>query len=115
MSASRMRTFKPSAESPSARLTAVVDLPTPPLPEATAMIASTPGTPTAASPERCALRGVAVPVDGRAAALAGGAPRLAFCRKCNHGRLDAGYCAHRVLGALAHRLPALHRLRIDGE
>ena len=40
MSASRMPTFSPRSRSPSARLTAVVDLPTPPLPEATAMIAS---------------------------------------------------------------------------
>jgi len=38
MSASRMPTFAPSAESASARLTAVVLLPTPPLPEATAMM-----------------------------------------------------------------------------
>src|ERR1700737_1262663 len=45
MSASRMPTFMPSAENPSARLTAVVDLPSPPLPAATAMMASTPGPP----------------------------------------------------------------------
>ncbi len=45
MSASRMPTFSPRSRKPSARLTAVVDLPTPPLPEATAMMASTPGMP----------------------------------------------------------------------
>src|ERR1700751_3125901 len=40
-----MPTFSPSSRSASARLTAVVDLPTPPLPEATAMMAATPGMP----------------------------------------------------------------------
>src|SRR3546814_7797235 len=35
----------PFAFRPSARFTAVVDLPTPPLPDATAMMAPTPGTP----------------------------------------------------------------------
>ena len=45
MSASRMPTLSPRSRRPSARLTAVVDLPTPPLPEATAMMASTPGMP----------------------------------------------------------------------
>src|ERR1700727_2962879 len=45
MSASRMPTLSPRSRKPSARLTAVVDLPTPPLPEATAMIAATPGIP----------------------------------------------------------------------
>src|SRR3954462_6196364 len=44
MLASRMPTFDPNALKPMARFTAVVDLPTPPLPEATAMIAFTPGT-----------------------------------------------------------------------
>ena len=39
-----MPTLAPSAASPSARLTAVVDLPTPPLPEATATMFLTPGT-----------------------------------------------------------------------
>ena len=43
MSASRMPTDAPSASSASARLTAVVDLPTPPLPEATAMMFLMPG------------------------------------------------------------------------
>src|SRR6266446_4808584 len=54
MSASRTPTLRPSSASPSARLTARVDLPTPPLPEATAMIASTPGTPWTASPRAVA-------------------------------------------------------------
>src|SRR5712691_6997477 len=47
MSASRMPAFSPMAAKPSARLHAVVDLPTPPLPEATAMTCLTPGMPAA--------------------------------------------------------------------
>src|SRR6478735_3588287 len=47
MSASRMPAFSPLAAKPSARLHAVVDLPTPPLPEATAMTCLTPGIPDA--------------------------------------------------------------------
>src|SRR4051812_32296233 len=47
MSASRMPVFNPSAAKPSARLQEVVDLPTPPLPEATAMTCLTPGMPAA--------------------------------------------------------------------
>src|SRR3954468_7433509 len=47
MSASRMPAFSPSAAKPSARLQEVVDLPTPPLPEATAITCLTPGMPDA--------------------------------------------------------------------
>ena len=43
MSASKMPTRAPSAERARAKLTAVVDFPTPPLPEATAIIFLTPG------------------------------------------------------------------------
>src|SRR3954453_20414277 len=43
MSASRMPMLSPSAFRPSARLQAVVDLPTPPLPDATAITCFTPG------------------------------------------------------------------------
>src|SRR6266436_3903141 len=43
MSASSRPTRRPRSRKPSARLSAVVDLPTPPLPEATAMTAATPG------------------------------------------------------------------------
>src|SRR5262249_43974913 len=42
---SRSPTFNPIAAKPRARLQAVVDLPTPPLPEATAMTCCTPGIP----------------------------------------------------------------------
>src|SRR3981081_946600 len=47
MSASRMPALSPIAAKPSARLQEVVDLPTPPLPEATAMTCLTPGMPAA--------------------------------------------------------------------
>src|SRR6516164_5524144 len=71
MSASRMPTFSPSSRSASARLTAVVDLPTPPLPEAMAMMACTPGIPDGAAPGGAPGRGrVAGETCGRA-----GAPR----------------------------------------
>src|SRR5689334_17449479 len=43
MSASSSPTLRPRSRRPSARLNAVVDLPTPPLPEATAITAATPG------------------------------------------------------------------------
>ena len=43
-SASRTPTLRPSFASPTARLQATVDLPTPPLPEATAMMCLTPGS-----------------------------------------------------------------------
>src|SRR6185437_380485 len=42
-----MPAFNPMAAKPSARLQDVVDLPTPPLPEATAMTCLTPGMPAA--------------------------------------------------------------------
>jgi hypothetical protein len=42
-----MPAFSPIAAKPSARLHEVVDLPTPPLPEATAMTCLTPGMPAA--------------------------------------------------------------------
>ena len=61
---------------PSARLTAVVDLPTPPLPEATAMMLATPGTP----PGRWrASRAAPRPGEGRA--LRGCAPGPCRCRR----------------------------------
>src|SRR6266496_2134711 len=43
MSASSRPTRRPRSRKPSARLSAVVDLPTPPLPDATAITAATPG------------------------------------------------------------------------
>src|SRR6476659_2506801 len=79
MSASSTPTLRPLAARPSARLTAVVDLPTPPLPEATAVIDSIPGTPRLAgwAPDAGgradAGRGACGGSDGRAAP--GGAGR----------------------------------------
>src|SRR5665213_2203632 len=58
-----MPTFSPRSRKPSARLTAVVDLPTPPLPDATAMMALTPGMPAGDG-----APGVAAPARGRATA-----------------------------------------------
>ena len=57
MSASRMPAFSPSAAKPSARLQEVVDLPTPPLPEATAMTCLTPGMPAAFEVARACMVG----------------------------------------------------------
>src|SRR3954463_7133393 len=47
MSASRIPALSPIAAKPNARLQEVVDLPTPPFPEATAMTCLTPGMPGA--------------------------------------------------------------------
>src|ERR1700761_3062617 len=100
MSASSTPTFMPRSRSPSARLTAVVDLPTPPLPEATAMIALTPGTPDGPSPPW--PRG-----GGRSA-------RLAFGGQRHHRGLHARKGLHGLLGALSHRLPGLDHGGVDG-
>src|SRR5258706_186446 len=64
MSASSTPTRSPLAFMPSARLAATVDLPTPPLPEATATMARTPGASAvlaAATAGRAAGRGAAPP------------------------------------------------------
>src|SRR3954468_19361788 len=52
-----MPAFSPMAAKPRARLHAVVDLPTPPLPEATAMTCLTPGMPDARDVARAAGAG----------------------------------------------------------
>src|SRR3979409_1176077 len=57
MSASRMPVFSPIAAKPSARLQEVVDLPTPPLPQATAMPCFTPGMPAALEVARACRSG----------------------------------------------------------
>src|SRR6476646_8955638 len=57
MSASRIPVFNPIAAKPSARLHEVVDLPTPPLPEATAMTCLTPGMPAALEVARACRSG----------------------------------------------------------
>src|ERR1700686_2109116 len=79
MSASRMPTLSPRSRNPRAKLTAVVDLPTPPLPDATAMMASTPGTPIGDGAPRPAPAGPAArepPAPDGPAALDDGADAL---------------------------------------
>src|SRR6202007_3088773 len=106
MSASRIPTLSPRSRKPKARLAAVVDLPTPPLPDATAMIEPTPGT------------------SGFCACGSGGAPcaRWARCRGLGaaararlggeHGRdrQHARQRLDRLLGFLAQGLEFLGAL-----
>ena len=77
MSASSTPTFMPRSRSPSARLTAVVDLPTPPLPDATAMMASTPGIPGCTLSAGWACGAGAPAARGWVATCAGCGPRAA--------------------------------------
>src|SRR5258708_28957424 len=65
MSASRMPTLRPRSRGPSARLTAVVDLPTQPLPDATGMIEATPGMPAGDGAPPSRGRAVACGICGR--------------------------------------------------
>ena len=90
MSASRMPTRKPFCWKPSARLTAVVDLPTPPLPEATAIMYFTRPMPL------CLRAGV-----GRSAAAAF---LLGVGGQRDDGVGHARQRLHRVLRGLAQRL-----------
>ena len=83
MSASSRPTRSPRSRRPKARLSAVVDLPTPPLPEATAMTAATPGI------SACFDIGDAAPCGGRCAAT-GCTPRECECAcRCGAGAADA--------------------------
>src|SRR3954453_6316458 len=84
MSASSRPTRRPRSRRPSARLSAVVDLPTPPLPEATAMTAATPGI------SACFDIGDAAPCGGRGAA-AGCTPGECECAcRCGAGGGEPG-------------------------
>src|SRR5260370_11142943 len=77
MSASSTPTERPFALRASARLAATVDLPTPPLPEATATIARTPGASAglpAAAAGRAAAPGAGPPCPGAPWAEASGRP-----------------------------------------
>src|SRR5215212_832515 len=112
MSASRMPAFSPMAAKPSARLHEVVDLPTPPLPEATAITCFTPGIPVA-------FEGVCAPGSGPIVdrTNSSGSERIFFVRtaraqvilRCHHRRalwrgmrvkalihhgFDAAICTH---------------------
>ena len=111
------------AARPSARLTAVVDLPTPPLPDATAMIASTPGTPRLAGCATGRRRGCRRGKRGawRAAALrpwrnrCGHAAALLLGGQRHHGAGDAGDRRHHALGGGAQRLELLGPLGWHGD
>src|SRR4051794_5808805 len=84
MSASSRPTRRPRSRRPSARLSAVVDLPTPPLPEATAMTAATPGI------SACFDIGDAAPCGGRCAAT-GCTPGECECAcRCGAGGGEPG-------------------------
>ena len=96
MSASSSPTFSPSPASATARLTAVVDLPTPPLPEATATMAPTSGSsigrgwpPCACPPCPCACP----PAAG--AALGAVSTTAAFCHPRLAGEQRLRRAAHR--------------------
>src|SRR5207302_9012255 len=83
MSASSRPTRRPRSRRPSARLSAVGDLPTPPLPEATAITAATPGI------SACFDIGDAAPCGGRCAAT-GCTPGECECAcRCGAGAADA--------------------------
>src|SRR6478752_528847 len=121
-----MPVFSPIAAKPSARLQEVVDLPTPPLPEATAMTCLTPGMPAAFEVARacgsgrvadttCSLRSerIALLRIARAQVVLGGQDRRPLWRSMRieafvyHG-LDAAIGAHlddvetSGVGALKH-------------
>ena len=111
MSASSIPILRPLAASASARLAAVVDLPTPPLPEATATIVLHAGHERLAGP---GLSGP--PARGRApAARCGGAGAARMSLRGQHrgDRQDAGQGLDRLLGRLAQRLEMRPALRVD--
>src|SRR5271165_1634737 len=96
MSASRIPMRQPSAARLRARLTAVVDLPTPPLPDATAMILATPGMAIL----RCAG---ALAVGGGAFAACLSAVRLTRALETPLNFLTAASAADRIGSIAAER------------
>src|ERR1700724_1235265 len=102
MSASSKPTRKPRSRRPSAKLSAVVDLPTPPLPEATAMTAAMPGI------SACFAIGEAGLCAGRGTLGRGrrGGAGLAFGGQRDHGGGDAGNGAHGGFSLRAHAFPS---------
>ena len=113
MSASSTPTFRPRSRRPSARLIAVVDLPTPPLPDATATIAATPGGPcTGRSPRGACAWPCPVPA-ARGRRRRARRARRALAGQRHHGGLHARHGAHGRFGRLAHRLPLRNDGRID--
>src|SRR3954463_12994724 len=106
MSASRMPALSPMAAKPNARLQDVVDLPTPPLPEATAMTCLTPGMPAAFEVARALGSGWVPATAGfsRSKRIAFLCIARAQIILCGHDRRGArgcgrgGECSHHRLG-----------------
>ena len=105
------RPSSPSLARPTARLQATVDLPTPPLPEATAMMCLTPGI---GSLDRPCRRGRRIGLMTMRRRGAGDVARR-FRRQRHHRAGDAGNRLDRGLGRGAHRLHRLRPRRIDGD
>src|SRR3982074_3720871 len=111
MSASSKPTRIPRSRRPRARLSAVVDFPTPPLPEATAMTAAMPGI------SDCFDIGDTGLCGGRGGETLGtprrvgmlrrrrGGTGFAFGRQRDHGDGDAGNGAHRRFSLVANAFP----------
>src|SRR4029078_13318034 len=114
MSASRMPAFSPMAAKPSARLHAVVDLPTPPLAGGTAMTCLTPGMPAAlVVPRACGSGRVA---DTMCSSRSQGIAFLAIARaqiifRRHHGR--PLWRTMRVKTLVDHGLDAAIRAHLD--
>ncbi len=106
MSASSRPTRWPMVASPMARLIAVVDLPTPPLPEATAMIAFTPG-------DQRSLRLALPAAEGRRRPRRGPAAWRSLGREHGAAGQDAGQGPYRLLARLAQRFQARRLRRVD--
>ena len=115
MSASSRPVLRPLAARPSARLTAVVDLPTPPLPEATAMMCLTPGTSMRPPPPVVLAAGPWLWPWPCACAGAGGCGGGAFGGHDGGGRQHARHGADRLFAGLAQRLQGGAAGRIDVE
>src|SRR4051812_25191642 len=111
MSASRMPAFSPIAAKPSARLQEVVDLPTPPLPDATAMTCLTPGMPAALDVARAGwVADTVVSLRSKRIVLLRIArPQIVLGR---HDRRTLR-CAMRVKALVHHGLDAAVRAHLD--
>ena len=109
-SASSTPTLSPSFAKPTARLQATVDLPTPPLPEATAMMCLTPGS---GSLDRPCRRGGEHRLDGHAGGAA--TVRATSAVSVTTAPATPGSRLDRGLRPGAHRLHRLRPRRIDGD
>src|SRR6266849_5893675 len=109
-----MPVFSPIAAKPSARLHEVVDLPTPPLPEATAMTCLTPGMPAALEVARACRSGRVADTtcssrSKRIALLRIARAQIILCR--HDGR--ALRCRMRVKALVHHGFDAAIRAHLD--